>query len=71
MTSVSRFLTQKLRLKVNERRSGRRRFADGPSGACQDTRRSNRPCAITTSTHSFSLDFMFPIKLNLVEPPGT
>ena len=30
MTSVSRFLTQKLRLKVNERSSGRRRFADGP-----------------------------------------
>src|ERR1700720_708257 len=41
------------------------------SGACQDTRRSNRPCATTTSTRSVSLDFMFLTKLNLVEPPGT
>ena len=30
------------------------------SGACQDTRRSNRPCATTTSIRSLSLDFMFP-----------
>ena len=28
------------------------------SGACQDTRRSNRPCATTTSTPSVSLDSM-------------
>ena len=41
------------------------------SGACQYTRRSNRPCATTTSTRSVSLDFMFLTKLNLVEPPGT
>jgi len=41
------------------------------SGACQDTRRSNRPCATTTSTRSVSLDFMFLTKLNSVEPPGT
>jgi hypothetical protein len=30
-----------------------------------------QPCATTTSTRSVSLDFMFPTKLNLVEPPGT
>jgi len=41
------------------------------SGACQDTRRSNRLCATTTSIRSVSLDFMFPTKLNLVEPPAT
>jgi hypothetical protein len=33
------------------------------SGACPDTRRSNRPCATTTSTLSVSLDFMFPTQL--------
>src|ERR1700720_3657078 len=33
--------------------SGRRRG----SGACPDTRRSNRPCAITTSTHLVFPDF--------------
>ena len=37
----------------------------------QGTRRSNRPCATTASTHSVSLDFMFLIKLNPVEPPCT
>jgi hypothetical protein len=41
------------------------------SGACRDTRRSNRPCATTTSTRSVALDFMFLTKLNPVEPPGT
>ena len=41
------------------------------SGGCQDTRRSNRPCATATSTRSVSLDFMFLTQLNLVEPPGT
>jgi RNA-directed DNA polymerase len=41
------------------------------SGACPDIRRSNRPCATTTSTCSVCLDFMFLTTLNLVEPPGT
>ena len=39
------------------------------SGACQDTRRSNRPCATTTSTPSVSLNSMSPPKFNPVEPP--
>src|SRR5258706_1347722 len=34
-----------------------------------DTRRSNRPCATTTSTHSVSPDSMSLSKLNPVEPP--
>src|SRR4029077_11152011 len=38
-------------------------------GACPDTRRSNRPCAITTSTHSVFPDSMSLPKLNPVEPP--
>jgi hypothetical protein len=38
------------------------------SGACPDTRRSNRPCATTTSTHSVS-DSISLSKLNPVEPP--
>src|SRR6516165_5792386 len=39
------------------------------SGACPDIRRSNRPCAITTSTHSVFPDSTSPPKLNPVEPP--
>src|SRR5205807_7879486 len=39
------------------------------SGACPDTRRSNKPCATTTSTHSVSPDSMSLSKLNPVEPP--
>ncbi len=39
------------------------------SGACPDTRRSNRPCATTTSTHSVSPDSIPLSKLNPVEPP--
>jgi hypothetical protein len=39
------------------------------SGACQDTRRSNKRCATTTSTRSVSLDSVFLSKLNPVEPP--
>ena len=39
------------------------------SGACQDTRRSNRPCATITSTHSVFPNSMFPPKFNPVEPP--
>ena len=39
------------------------------SGACQDTRRSNRPCGTTSSTDSDFPDSMFPTKLNPVEPP--
>ena len=39
------------------------------SGACPDTGRSNRPCAITTSTHSVFPDSTSPPKLNPVEPP--
>ena len=39
------------------------------SGACQDTRRSNRPCATTISTPSVSPDSMSLPKLNPIEPP--
>jgi hypothetical protein len=39
------------------------------SGACQDTPRSNKPYATTTSTHSVSPDCMSLLKLNPVEPP--
>src|SRR5215469_548222 len=39
------------------------------SGACPDIRRSNRPCATTTSTHSVSPDSMSRFQLNPVEPP--
>ncbi|GAC1299323.1 MAG: hypothetical protein NVSMB20_22750 [Bradyrhizobium sp.] len=39
------------------------------SGACQDTRRSNRPCATTTSIHLVSPDSMFRPRLNPIEPP--
>lgn len=39
------------------------------SGACQDTRRSNRPCATTTSSRSVSPVSMSLSKLNPVEPP--
>jgi hypothetical protein len=39
------------------------------SGACQDTPRSNRPCATITSSHSaFPVSMSLP-KLNPVEPP--
>ena len=38
------------------------------SGACRDTRRSNRHCATAIWTHSVS-DFMSLSKLNPVEPP--
>src|SRR5262249_42768020 len=40
------------------------------SGACPDPGPFNKPCATTTSSRSVSLDFMFPTKLNLLEPPG-
>jgi len=49
--------------------SGRRRFTDGGSGACQGTRRSNRPWGTTLSTPSVSPDSISPPKLNPVEPP--
>src|SRR5207248_5302920 len=39
------------------------------SGACPDTRRSNKPCATTISTHSVFPDSSSPPKLNPVEPP--
>src|SRR5437763_13932181 len=39
------------------------------SGACQDTRRSNKPCATTISIHSVSPDCMSLFKLNPIEPP--
>lgn len=39
------------------------------SGACQDTRRSNRPCATNTSSRSVSPASMSLSKLNPVEPP--
>ncbi|WP_371349386.1 group II intron maturase-specific domain-containing protein [Ancylobacter sp. IITR112] len=39
------------------------------SGACQDIRRSNRPCAISTSTRSVFPDSMSLSKRNPVEPP--
>src|ERR1700731_252968 len=39
------------------------------SGACPDTRRSNKPCATTISTPSVSPDSMSLPKLNPVEPP--
>src|SRR5208337_2191798 len=39
------------------------------SGACPDTRRSNKPCATTISTHSVSPVSMSLSKLNPVEPP--
>src|SRR5713101_2638575 len=39
------------------------------SGACPDTRRSNKPCATTISTHSAFPDSSSPPKLNPVEPP--
>jgi hypothetical protein len=39
------------------------------SGACPDTRRSNKPCATTISIHSVSPDSMSLPKLNPVEPP--
>src|SRR5207237_7199939 len=39
------------------------------SGACPDTRRSNKPCATTISTHSVSPDSMSLPQLNPVEPP--
>src|SRR6202047_2622783 len=41
------------------------------SGACPDTRRSNKPCATTISPHSVFPDSSSPPKLNPVEPPGT
>src|SRR6266404_525293 len=39
------------------------------SGACPDTRRSNKPCATTISTHSVSPDSMSLPQFNPVEPP--
>jgi hypothetical protein len=39
------------------------------SGACQDTRRFNKHCATTTSTHSVSPDSMSLSKPNPIEPP--
>jgi hypothetical protein len=39
------------------------------SGACQDTRRSNKHCPTATSTRSASPDSMSLSKLNPVEPP--
>src|SRR4029077_5961007 len=39
------------------------------SGACPDTRRSNKLCATTILTHSVSPDSMSLPKLNPVEPP--
>jgi hypothetical protein len=39
------------------------------SGACQDIRRSNRPCATRISTASVFGASMFLLKLNPIEPP--
>src|SRR5947209_8675314 len=39
------------------------------SGACPDTRRSNKLCATPILTHSVSPDSMSLPKLNPVEPP--
>ncbi|MER9484168.1 reverse transcriptase domain-containing protein [Mesorhizobium sp. M0494] len=39
------------------------------SGACQDTLRSNKPCATITSSPSVSLGSMSLPKLNPIEPP--
>ena len=39
------------------------------SGACQDIRRSKRPCATITSIYSVCPDFTFRIRLNPIEPP--
>jgi hypothetical protein len=39
------------------------------SGGCQDTRRSNRPCATAISTHSVSPESMSLPQPNPVEPP--
>ena len=39
------------------------------SGACPATRRSNRRCATTLSTHSVSPDSMSPLQINPIEPP--
>src|SRR5271165_2623969 len=39
------------------------------SGVCQDTPRSNKPCATTISTRSVSPDCMSLLKLNPIEPP--
>ena len=39
------------------------------SGACQDTRRFNRPCATTTSIHLVSPASMSRHTLNPIEPP--
>jgi hypothetical protein len=39
------------------------------SGICRGIRRSNRPCATTTSTHSVFPDSMSLFQLNPVEPP--
>jgi hypothetical protein len=39
------------------------------SGACQDIRRSKRPCATITSIHSVCPDSTFRIRLNPIEPP--
>jgi hypothetical protein len=49
--------------------TSRRRMARRVSGACQDTRRSKRPCATTASTHSVFPDSMSPPKFTPVEPP--
>src|SRR5437899_2881556 len=66
MASVSRVLTQKLRLKVNAAVPPVRGRG---SGKCPDTRRSNRPCATTMSAPSVSPDSMSLPKPNPVEPP--
>src|SRR5947207_15281461 len=39
------------------------------SGACQDIRRSNRPCATRISTASVFPDSLLLLKLNPIEPP--
>ncbi|MER8549418.1 reverse transcriptase domain-containing protein [Mesorhizobium sp. M1169] len=58
--AVMAYQSSELRLPPDHRRD---------SGACQDTRRSNRPCATITSSPSVSLDFMSLPKPNPIEPP--
>jgi hypothetical protein len=48
---------------------GREGLESGRVSDAGDTRRSNKPCATTISTHSVSPDSMSLPKLNPVEPP--
>jgi hypothetical protein len=54
---------------VTKRQSAMTSLRARASGGCQDTRRSNRPCATAISTHSVSPESMSLPKPNPVEPP--